>query len=75
MPLLKCPDCLNDVSDMAPSCPRCGRTLAAGKAPKLRKSEFIGVGCIVQGLGLALPFVGAAVAQFGPVHRLAGARN
>lgn len=25
MPLIKCPDCGRDVSDVAPSCPQCGR--------------------------------------------------
>lgn len=29
MALVKCPDCANDVSDQAPSCPRCGRQIAA----------------------------------------------
>ena len=25
MPLIKCPDCLNQISDAAPTCPHCGR--------------------------------------------------
>lgn len=27
MALLKCPDCFNDVSDLAESCPKCGRPM------------------------------------------------
>lgn len=29
MPLVKCPDCGRDVSDIAPACPNCGRPMAA----------------------------------------------
>lgn len=38
MALVKCPDCLNDVSNMAPSCPRCGRQIAAVTIEKTSKS-------------------------------------
>lgn len=58
MALIKCPECLNDVSDSAPACPKCGKTLAAGKTTKLDRSEFVGVGCFVQALGLAAPVTG-----------------
>jgi hypothetical protein len=29
MPLIKCPDCLNEVSDRAPSCPKCGAPISS----------------------------------------------
>jgi len=29
MPLIKCPDCGRDVSDLAPACPNCGRPIAS----------------------------------------------
>lgn len=57
MALLKCPDCLNDVSDAAPSCPKCGRLLAAGRvalaaggaAPKrsLNTVKLVGAGLTI----------------------------
>jgi predicted amidophosphoribosyltransferase len=76
MALLKCPDCLNDVSNAAPSCPKCGRVLAAGKVTKLVRSEFAGAGCAVQALGLLAPvggvmLAGAIGAAFGLVALLA----
>jgi hypothetical protein len=32
MPLILCPDCGNKISDLAPTCPQCGRPNAAGVA-------------------------------------------
>lgn len=60
MALLKCPDCLADVSDAAPACPKCGRTLAAGKAVLVRRVAFTGPGAWIQGLGVVPPFIGFA---------------
>ncbi len=33
MALLKCPDCNNPVSDLAPACPKCGRPMKAAPPP------------------------------------------
>ncbi len=33
MPLVSCPDCYAEVSDMAPTCPRCGRPMRWQQPP------------------------------------------
>ena len=51
MPLIKCPDCLNDVSDKAPSCLRCGRQIAATTIEKtgkgIKSAKAIAVVCMM----------------------------
>lgn len=39
MALIKCPDCSKDVSDIAPSCPHCGRPIADSPGLTLRTGE------------------------------------
>ena len=58
MALLKCPDCLSDVSDAALHCPMCGRTLAAGKSVRVRRVAFSGPGAWIQVLGALALFGG-----------------
>jgi hypothetical protein len=55
MPLVKCPDCGNDISPSAPSCPHCGRPQSAAAAPKQKVSHEG-----LQGFG-ALVIIGAIV--------------
>ena len=38
MALINCPDCSNQVSDKAPTCPKCGRQIAATTIEKTGKS-------------------------------------
>lgn len=33
MPLIECPDCLNQISDAAPACPHCGHPFEALPGP------------------------------------------
>lgn len=42
MPLIKCPECGHDVSDMAGACPNCGRPMKPKPAPRPRKKA----GCL-----------------------------
>lgn len=76
MPLIQCPDCGVDVSDLAPACARCGRpmaTLAPPSAPPATGSTggnviaslaslcIPGLGQLTQGrIGPALAFFFAA---------------
>ncbi len=61
MPLITCPDCSSPVSDSAPSCPKCGRPLAAMTIERTGKSikgiqalgclSFpVGVFCLLAGM-------------------------
>jgi hypothetical protein len=52
MPLVKCPDCQTEVSDRAPSCPKCGAPINHSQAavnpqpaPK-KKTSFVTWGCL-----------------------------
>ena len=52
MALVKCPDCGREVSDQAPSCPNCGRPMAARRAPPpppAKKSSSWPAGCLILG--------------------------
>lgn len=56
MAMLKCPDCLRDVSDAAPACPGCGRPLAAAVLTRTKPGEISGgqaVGVLLLLAGLA----------------------
>lgn len=61
---MTCPDCGREVSDRAPSCPGCGAPIAwhePAEAPPLsgrveRKTESMGTGCLVQGIGVPALF-------------------
>ena len=55
MPLVKCPDCGNDISPSAPSCPHCGRPQSAAATAKQKVSREG-----LQGFG-ALVIIGAIV--------------
>jgi hypothetical protein len=55
MPLVKCPDCGNEVSDRAPSCPKCGAPIGARQAvppsaqpvpPPKKKTSILTWGCL-----------------------------
>ncbi|NJB67494.1 hypothetical protein GGQ74_001134 [Desulfobaculum xiamenense] len=54
MPLIQCPDCNHKVSDTAPTCPHCGRPLAAqtiemtGK--KIKKLQILSFTLVILGL-------------------------
>ena len=58
MALIDCPDCQNQISKAAPTCPHCGRPMAAfsRKAVQVQrkggKFEFIGFLSILAGMGL-----------------------
>ena len=59
MALIKCPDCGSDVSDLAPTCPKCGRPLAvqtvqqsAVAPPTKKKTSPLAKGCLVVLLGV-----------------------
>lgn len=53
MALIKCPDCGKEVSDIAPSCPNCGRPInlqnhsPAQSQPPNKKTSPIAMGCLV----------------------------
>ncbi|WP_437306109.1 zinc-ribbon domain-containing protein [Sorangium sp. So ce388] len=63
MPLVQCPDCQAQISDAAPTCPKCGRPMVAPKSvgsamqPTALQSQpdvvrsigtfFIGGGCLL----------------------------
>ncbi|MDR1045291.1 MAG: zinc ribbon domain-containing protein [Candidatus Adiutrix sp.] len=39
MPLMSCPDCGKDVSDLAPGCPHCGRPLEGARPARWARQE------------------------------------
>jgi hypothetical protein len=45
--LIKCPDCGKDVSDVAPSCPNCGRPGQVSVTGKGKKTSPLATGCLV----------------------------
>jgi hypothetical protein len=48
--LIQCPECKQSVSDLAPTCPNCGRPIAAPRAispPPPRKTSCLTMGCAV----------------------------
>ena len=45
--LIKCPDCGKDVSDVAPSCPNCGRPGQVPVVGKAKKTSPAATGCLV----------------------------
>jgi hypothetical protein len=47
MALIRCPDCGNNVSDSAPTCPHCGRPIAKPKAVKASKPAAGGCGSLI----------------------------
>lgn len=58
MALIKCPDCGTDVSSAAPTCPKCGRPIAATKSvPQKKKTS----GCAVVALALIVLVVIGAI--------------
>jgi len=67
MPLLKCPECGNMISDAASACPKCGMPMdeaahgkIAQKAAEAKKTgQQVGVGCLV----VLLLFVGLCIAD------------
>jgi len=42
MPLIKCPDCAAECSDLAPACPKCGRPLGGQKSLATKNLGFGG---------------------------------
>lgn len=56
MSLIKCPDCTREVSDSAPSCPGCGRQIAAAKNARRSKIRTE-LGGVVAFVGIASGFV------------------
>lgn len=51
MPLVKCPDCQTDVSDRAPSCPKCGAPInnsqpVVNPQPPKKKTSVVTWGCL-----------------------------
>src|SRR5688572_29438101 len=38
MALIECPDCSKDISDLAPSCPNCGRPTLSASSPRTTAS-------------------------------------
>lgn len=54
MGLIKCPDCGNETSDSAATCPRCGKPIKGLPAPK-------GEGCFLQTLNAGCMLVVAVV--------------
>jgi len=58
MGLISCPDCHRQVSDAAPACPGCGRSIAPVPVTHVAKKAGAGIGC---GTLLILGLVAAAV--------------
>lgn len=59
MALVKCPDCGREVSDVAPTCPGCGRPLRMQAAPKEVQArsgvmDGVKIGC---GIFIVLPII------------------
>jgi hypothetical protein len=56
--LIQCPDCSKDVSDIAPSCPNCGRPISAqgsrqvSAAQEVKKTSPLATGCLVVALAV-----------------------
>lgn len=81
MPLITCPDCSKEVSDLAPACPSCGRPMQDPPKPK-KKNRALAATLNVLGLtGIILgvltwlpagPAVGASLLVGGLVLRATG---
>ncbi|NVK58268.1 MAG: hypothetical protein HWE26_21985 [Alteromonadaceae bacterium] len=46
MPIIKCPDCSNEMSDLAPACPNCGKPNANAPVPERKPSILLWVGIV-----------------------------
>ena len=60
MPLIECPDCNNEISDVAPACPNCGRPnreIADNKICRYCDSNQVGKVRGLQGINEFLIFV------------------
>jgi rRNA maturation endonuclease Nob1 len=59
MAMTQCRECGQEISDQAESCPHCGAP-ANVKPPQRAKiktkSDFAGVGCLIQGIGIVCLF-------------------
>ena len=62
MALIRCPDCGNEVSDAAPSCPKCGRPSNPVQTIEKTGKRFKGQMLVAVGLVI-----------FGPITCMAGA--
>ena len=62
MALTQCPDCGNDLSDLAPACPNCGRPAAARpvtvEATAKRFKRPMMLATVIMGLGFGLLVTG-----------------
>lgn len=76
MPLIKCPECQSEISDQAPSCPKCGFPLGRAntqnvqtvqlttkkwKIMKLVSAGFLLIGAILFILGISLDLPGVGI--------------
>lgn len=72
MALVKCPDCNHDVSNIAPTCPSCGRPMATTvieATSKPLKSQAAG-GCLMAIIGLVVAFTVGSTSGNGSWHTI-----
>ena len=79
MALVKCPDCGKDVSDIAPSCPGCGRPMGATDSPAAQKTGSAGTGAkrrwMCESCGHMAEFKGGTCSYCGYVSKAAGRKE
>ena len=76
MALITCPDCAQQVSDQAPSCPHCGRpsvaTTVEATDKRWKSLQFVAVLAMIVGLLSAWISAGGAMVWAGAAVGLAG---
>ena len=72
MPLITCPDCQAQVSDAAPSCPRCGRPRTVSERPQVIEATGkswklpMVIGALMTAAGCFVAMIGGAIAGDSP---------
>ena len=47
MAIISCPDCGNQVSSEADTCPKCGRPIKSGFMGRAGTSRWLNIGCLI----------------------------